>query len=105
MQYGASKRFKWVMTSPDGQGKSVSLASKMNADSGQFLLAAAKADQGIIRLPHFVCQQAIEAGDLVPVLKDYKTKHLGVYALYPEARHLSRRVRLLLDFLAASCQN
>ena len=73
----------------------------MNADSAQFLLAAAKAGQGIVRVPNFIARQNIEAGDLVTVLDDYQALNLGMYALYPEARHLPRRVRLLLDFLVA----
>ena len=55
--------------------------------------------QGIIIVPSFIAYKEIEQGDLVPVLKDYKTPQIDAYAMYPQTRHLSQRVRAFVDFL------
>ncbi len=38
-------------------------------------------------------------GELVPVLQDYTFQSVNAYAVYPQARQLSRRTRLLINFL------
>ena len=44
--------------------------------------------------------EAIRRGMLVPVLTDYDWPLSPAYAVYPPTRHLSYRVRALIDFLA-----
>ncbi|QSA20067.1 LysR family transcriptional regulator, partial [Vibrio furnissii] len=39
-------------------------------------------------------------GRLVEVLPAYRDEREGVWALYPQNRHLSPKVRLLVDYLA-----
>ena len=46
----------------------------------------------------------IRTGALVEVLSDYAAPPLGIYALFPQRRHLPLRVRLLIDYLKASYQ-
>jgi len=36
----------------------------------------------------------------LPVLSDYRLAAGSLYAIYPPGRHLSHRVRVLIDFLA-----
>ncbi|MBN9671235.1 LysR family transcriptional regulator [Roseibium aggregatum] len=55
---------------------------------------------GIARSPLYAVENHLEAGRLEPVLPDCETTVLGVYALYPPNRHLSRRLRALIDHLA-----
>jgi DNA-binding transcriptional LysR family regulator len=43
--------------------------------------------------------RAIEQGQLIPVLTKYVWSDVAAYAVYPSTRHLSRRVRVLIDFL------
>ena len=54
---------------------------------------------GIILVPSFIAYKEIERGTLVPVLKDYKVPPIAAYAIYPQTRHLSQRVRAFVDFL------
>lgn len=61
---------------------------------------AAIAGRGITLQPTFIVYQAIKAGTLTPVLADYRIPGVNAYALYPGTRHLSRRVRVFVDFLA-----
>ncbi|MCV0427547.1 MAG: LysR family transcriptional regulator [Roseibium sp.] len=56
---------------------------------------------GITRSPYYAVEAALQAGHLEPVLPDFQTDVFGLYALYPPNRHLTRRVRALIDFLAS----
>ncbi len=104
LQSGSAQRFKWGAYSPEGKKTSVSLTSRMNSDNGQFLVDAAKQGHGIIKLPTFFIREELNNKTLVKVLGHYSQEPFGIYALYPETRHLARRVRLLLDFLGQFCK-
>lgn len=104
LQSGSAQRFKWRAFCPEGKKTSVSLTSRLNSDDGQFLVDAAKQGLGIINLPKFFVQKELNSGVLVSLLENYTHEPFGIYALYPETRHLARRVRLLLDFLGQFCK-
>jgi DNA-binding transcriptional LysR family regulator len=42
----------------------------------------------------------LRRGELVPVLPDYLIRPRELYALYPQNRHLSPKVRAFVDFAA-----
>jgi DNA-binding transcriptional LysR family regulator len=46
-----------------------------------------------------IAYKVIERGTLVPVLKDYKPPQINAYAIYPQTRHLSQRVKTFVDLL------
>jgi DNA-binding transcriptional LysR family regulator len=68
-------------------------------------LQAAMAGLGIARLPGFIAVSALQRGDIVPLLEAFATPPLGLFALYPPARHLAQKTRLLIDFLANHFQH
>lgn len=72
----------------------------LSANNGDFLRQAAIAGLGIILEPTFIIYDAISKGQLVPLLTDYQWPVIDAYAIYPHTRHLSQRVRALVDFLA-----
>lgn len=90
----------WNFVSPDGQPGSVKVPVRLRANNGEFLTRAAVAGQGVILHPTFYLDEAIRAGQLVPLLTDHAWPQVNAYAVYPPTRHLSRRVRALVDFLA-----
>ncbi|MCJ8299726.1 MAG: LysR substrate-binding domain-containing protein, partial [Pseudomonadales bacterium] len=56
---------------------------------------------GLIYTPDFICYKAMRLGQLTPLLSEYLTDiEVPVYAIYPQNRHLSHRVRSLVDYLA-----
>ncbi|GAK87356.1 transcriptional regulator LysR family, in formaldehyde detoxification operon [Vibrio ponticus] len=61
---------------------------------------ASKRGLGLIQLPDYYVQSALDSGELVEVLKEYRDEREGIWALYPQNRNLSPKVRLLIDFLA-----
>ena len=85
----------------DAKGKllTTKIRPHMKASNGQFLRDAAVEGQGIVVLPSFIAYQEIERGALLPLLQDYKPTQLEAYAIYPQTRHLSLRVRTFVDFL------
>lgn len=54
---------------------------------------------GITLLPTFIVRQEIQQGTLQLVLPDYHPLELLISAIYPVNRHLSTKVRLLVEFL------
>lgn len=90
----------WNFIGPEGQPGSVKVPVRLRANNGEFLTGAAIAGQGIILHPTFYLDEAIRAGQLAPLLTDHAWPQVNAYAVYPPTRHLSRRVRALVDFLA-----
>jgi DNA-binding transcriptional LysR family regulator len=90
----------WSYRGPDGLPGNVRVPVRLAASSGEFLMRAAIADEGMLLLPTFYVHQALQAGRLVRVLDNHVWPELSAYAVYPPTRHLSSRVRALIDFLA-----
>jgi DNA-binding transcriptional LysR family regulator len=69
------------------------------SNNGEVLRAAAIQGLGITLLPHFIVSAAIDKRLLQIVLPAYRPSVLAVEILYPIDRHLSTKIRLLVDFL------
>lgn len=91
----------WQFTDQDGTHYSVRVPYRMRANNGDVLLTAALDGLGILPTVDFISYQAIKSGQLRQVLKEYNIEETGVYAIYPAQRHLPKRIRVLIDFLAA----
>lgn len=90
----------WTCRDAQGRQVSVSVPLWLKANNGDFLSRAAMAGEGLILQPTFYLAEAIAAGQLVPVLRDFGWPEINAYAIYPPTRHLSSRVRAFVDFLA-----
>lgn len=55
---------------------------------------------GIARSPSYVAATALSDGRLVPLFPNFTTEDYGLYVLYPPNRHLTARVRALIDHLS-----
>ena len=89
----------WRYQTPDGHANSVKVPVFLKSNNGDFLRAAAVAGQGIVLEPTFILFSAIAQGELVPLFTDYQWFKVNAYAIYPQTRHLSQRVRDFVDFL------
>ncbi len=89
----------WHLTDSNGRELRTKIQPYLKASTGEFLKDAAVAGLGIVMLPSFIAYKEIERGALVPILTDYKIPHIDAYAIYPQTRHLSQRVRAFVDFL------
>ncbi|WP_159650457.1 LysR family transcriptional regulator [Vibrio atypicus] len=89
----------WRFRDAKGE-KSLRVSGRIHCNSGFALLDAAKRGLGLVQLPDDYVQTALDSGELVEVLSDYRDEREGIWALYPQNRNLSPKVRLLIDFLA-----
>jgi DNA-binding transcriptional LysR family regulator len=90
----------WQLKSHNGEPLSINLPTVLTANNGQFLHDAAIEGKGLILSPDFITSDAIRKGLLIPTLENCLLHtDIGVYAVYPQTRYLSRRVRMLIDFL------
>ena len=72
---------------------------KFHSDNGDLLHEAALAGCGITFLPTFIVGDSIKEKKLVPLLEKYEEQDFSVYAVYQHTRHLSVKVRTLIDHL------
>lgn len=84
----------------NGKERTLKIRSRMSCNSGFALRDAALKGLGIIKLPDYYISEDIELGRLVPVLSQFQEAEEGIWALYPHNRHLSPKVRLLVDYLS-----
>ncbi len=98
--YASIRGGTWTFHGPHGE-EQIRLGGTLSANNGDALLAAAIAGQGVIVQPTFIVGDALREGRLVRLLPDYRLADLDVHAVYPSARHLSPKVRSLVDFLVA----
>lgn len=85
----------------DAKDVPIKLDSVMNSNNGDFLVKACLEGKGLKLTPDFLVYKYLKTGQLKKILSDYLPEHeIGAYAMYPQTRHLSRRVRSLVDFLS-----
>ena len=76
------------------------IRGRFKSDNGDLLLQAVLAGGGIAHLPGFLVSNLLKEGKLEEVLKDYEDTDFAVYVVYQNKRHLSAKIRLLVDYLS-----
>ncbi len=82
-----------------GKPRHIRVTGNLRCNSGWALVDAALKGLGIIQLPDYYVRSHLDADILVPLLTRYCAPDDGIWAIYPHNRHLSSKVRLLLDHL------
>lgn len=90
---------EWQFEGPEGALESVRVRWALRANNGETARAAALAGAGVIWQPRFVIGEDVHAGRLVEVLPGYRMPPIDIQALYASRRHLSAKVRVMVDFL------
>jgi DNA-binding transcriptional LysR family regulator len=85
---------------PFAKGERVETSGNLSADNGDALRRAALEGLGLIYLPTYLIADDVRAGRLIPVLSAQTSPESALFAVYPESRHLSPKVRALIDWLA-----
>ncbi|PTB34528.1 LysR substrate-binding domain-containing protein [Photobacterium phosphoreum] len=83
-----------------GKEKSIRVSGTLNCNSGYGLRDAVIKGIGLAQLPDYYIDKDLESGAIVPILTNYQEPDEGIWALYPHNRHLSPKVRMLVDYLA-----
>lgn len=92
-------RSLWVF-SRNGIETTVRVNGTLRSNNSELLCQAALDGHGLIRASELELLPELNAGQLVPVLPDHEVVgNVAVWALYPSAKHMLPRMRMLLDFL------
>ena len=89
---------QWTLIGADGEHK-ISVTGVLCSNNGEVLKEAAVRGLGITLLPEFIIEPELQQGNLQIILPSYHPPELCIYAIYPVNRHLSTKIRLLVDFL------
>jgi DNA-binding transcriptional LysR family regulator len=83
----------------DGREFSQRVQGNWRCNSGQAVLDAALQGVGLCQLPDYYVLEHLKSGTLVSLLEGHQPPNTAVWALYPQQRHLSPKVRKLVEFL------
>jgi len=83
----------------NAQEKTMRVKGNYRCNNGPALLNATLAGFGLVQLADYYVEPYIKSGEIIPILENYRPLEEGVWALYPQNRHLSSKVRALIDFL------
>jgi hypothetical protein len=82
-----------------GKVNNIEVNGNIRCNSGRALVDAALKGLGIVQLPDYYVLASIESGQLISLLEQHRESNEGVWALYPHNRHLSPKIRLLIDYI------
>ena len=89
----------------NGKNQTVKVEGNWRCNSGPALLDAALRGLGLVQLPDYYVSEHLQSGTLISVLDNFRQPDSAVWAVYPPNRHLSPKVRLLVDFLRERIAN
>tara|TARA_R110000772_G_scaffold49100_1_gene112207 strand:- start:556 stop:1446 length:891 start_codon:yes stop_codon:yes gene_type:complete len=89
----------WHLKGPGGQKISVRPKCRFQSNNGDIMLPGLVAGRGIGYLPDFLCQDAIDRGDLLTLLPGWSFGEIALNLVMPPSPHRPARVNALVDFL------
>ncbi|MDM0019757.1 LysR family transcriptional regulator [Variovorax saccharolyticus] len=102
----ASQTRGWAFRVPAAGGEHEVIYLKpsgpLDCSDGQVLHDWCLAGHGIAWRSTWEVEAEIDAGLLVPLLDEFAAPPNGIYAVFPQRKHLPLRVRLWLDFLKSN---
>lgn len=82
------------------RGRTLRLDGDLNIDNGDALRRVAVLGHGIVCLPTYLVGDDLRAGRLVPILPEQLTLEGSAFAVHPQSRNPSPKVRALVAYLA-----
>jgi LysR family transcriptional regulator for bpeEF and oprC len=89
---------EWIY-SKDGERVQSVFPGYLALEDENSYVSAAEAGLGIAQMPAFVVKEAMERGALDLLLEEWLPEPSPLHVVYPQSRHLSRRVRVFVDWL------
>jgi len=77
----------------------IEVKGNLRVNNTMFMMELIKQGSGIGFIPDFVCQQAINCGQVVEVLADSKKSMLTLYALYPVRHFVPPKLVQCIEYL------
>lgn len=93
---GTSSTWKF---SKEGEEVTYRPQSRFRCNSGHAVTEACLAGMGICQLPEFYVLPALKKRQLRLLLPDYQAAEEPIWAVYPQRRHLSLKIRAAIDYL------
>jgi len=90
---------QWRLTDSKGRDHTLRVSPVAHADTASALLAFAEGGCGVAALPDWLVAETLARGALQRVMPSYALPPQTVYAVYPDTRHVSAKVRRFIDFL------
>jgi LysR family transcriptional activator of dmlA len=82
--------------------ESVKIRGNLATNDGEVAVKWALDGHGILMRAEWDIRRYLDRGELVQVLGNYQTPNADIFAVYPRRQQLSERIRIFVDFLAAS---
>lgn len=84
----------------NGETRCHAMSGRITVNSAEAYLGACAAGLGLIQAPLLGVRELIDRGLLVEVMPEHPAPPMPVTLLYAHRRHLSQRVRVVMDWLA-----
>jgi len=84
----------------DGVGTEIKIEHLIGINESNAHVAAGRAGLGIIQTFAYCTRQALNHGELVEVLKEWRPPRFPFHVVYPQNRHLTHRLRVFINWLA-----
>lgn len=84
----------------EGRAVSVTVESQLTVTSNEGAVAAAVAGLGVVSTGYWGCRNELDAGQLVPVLRDWTLASSPLYAVFPAGRAATAAARAFIGYLA-----
>lgn len=94
----------WVFNI-DGKNVSYEVSGSFQANSPMAIARMAAGGLGIAMCPMYVVESYIKNGTLKILFEEYEVANFSLYAVYPPSRHLTARIRALIDHLSDVISN
>lgn len=89
---------RWPLAD-DSKSKPTNVRGNVRVNSGEIVRSLAVAGLGIALLPQFIVSKDIHEGSLTSFLESNVHFDAGLFAVYPQKRHVSANVRSFIDYL------
>lgn len=83
----------------DGKQETFRVNGSFHANSPRAVAYMAAGGLGIGRCPMYIVEPFIQSGELTLLFEDKEPTEFSLYAIYPSNRHLTARIRALIDHL------
>ena len=93
-------RQRWTLHGPGGAVARIDIQPMLMTSDFPVLMAAAKSGLGIALLPETVCADAVRAGELKVLFRDWQLPQGICHAVYPSRRGVLPAVRAFIEFFA-----
>ncbi|WP_295044878.1 LysR family transcriptional regulator [uncultured Paracoccus sp.] len=91
----------WPLIDTQGERR-IAVTGHFLVNSARSVRDLALADEGVALCPDYVVRDDLAQGRLLRVLPDAHGPQLDIHAVYPPQRRMTRRTRVLLEFLVES---